>query len=72
MSFAIDLPPSMAERAVAYAQRRGTTVANLFGEYLSGLDIREDDTGANFFRLVDQADVHMPAGWKFNREECYA
>ena len=72
MSFAIDLPPAMAERAVVYAQKRGTTVANLFGEYLSGLDIREEDSSVNFFRLVDQADVRMPEGWKFHREECYA
>ena len=72
MSIAIDLPPAMIERAVAYAQKHGTTVSALFGEYLSGLDLRDNDSSANFFHLADLADVHMPSGWRFNREECYA
>ncbi len=75
MSITLSIPPAVVQEARAYAAENGTTMSRLIREYFINLVSAEkkesQSKGCRFLELADNADVRLPAGWRFNRDECY-
>ena len=75
MSITLSIPPAVAQEARAYAAENGTTMSRLIREYFINLVSADKDksksSGCRFLELADAADVRLPDGWRFNRDECY-
>lgn len=75
MSITLSIPPAVVQEARAYAAENGTTMSRLIREYFINLVSADKDesksSGCRFLELADAADVRLPDGWRFNRDECY-
>ena len=75
MSITLSIPPAVVQEARAYAAENGTTMSRMIREYFTGLVAQKSespDAGrCRFLELAQSANVHLPAGWRFNRDECY-
>ncbi len=75
MSITLSMPPDVVQAARAYAAENGTTMSRLIREYFINLVSAEKDEpqprGCRFLELADTAEVRLPEGWRFNRDECY-
>ena len=75
MSITLSIPPAVVQEARAYAAENGTTMSRMIREYFSRLVAPKPDDrdGGNcrFLELAQSANVHLPKGWRFNRNECY-
>ena len=75
MSITLSIPPAVVQEARAYAAENGTTMSRMIREYFARLVTPkpEDRDGGScrFLELAQSADVHLPKGWRFNRNECY-
>ena len=75
MSITLSIPPAVVQDARAYAAENGTTMSRLIREYFISLVSAEKDEpqskGCRFLELAETADVQLPNGWRFNRNECY-
>ena len=74
MSITLSIPPAVVQEARIYASENGTTMSHMIREYFIGLvnakNGNQDDGGCRFLELARRANVKMPKGWRFNREEC--
>ena len=75
MSITLSIPPAVVQEARAYAAENGTTMSRMIREYFSRLVMPKPDDrdGGNcrFLELAQSAHVHLPKGWRFDRNECY-
>ena len=75
MSITLSIPSAIVQEARAYAAENGTTMSRLIREYFIHLvSADKADTqarGCRFLELAESADVRLPKGWRFNRDECY-
>ena len=75
MSITLFIPPAIVQEARAYAAENGTTMSRLIREYFIHLvSADKADTkakGCRFLELAESADVRLPEGWRFSRDECY-
>ena len=74
MSITLSIPPSVVQSARVYAAENGTTMSRMIREYFLQLISRSNEqknAGCRFLEIADEANVRMPEGWTFNRDECY-
>ncbi len=75
MSITLSIPPAVVQEARAYAAENGTTMSRMIREYFSRLVTPKPDDRdvgrCRFLELAQSADVHLPKGWRFDRNECY-
>ena len=75
MSITLSIPPTVVQEARAYALENGTTMSRLIRDYFTNLlaprTEESDPVHCRFLELAESANVRLPKGWRFNRNECY-
>ena len=75
MSITLSIPPDVVQEVRTYAHEKGTTMTRLIRDYFINLVTvppEKDDVGScKFIDLAKSADVKLPEGWRFDRNECY-
>ena len=75
MSITLSIPPAVVQEVRAYAAENGTTMNRMIREYFTELlSPKQGERGGGncrFLELAKEANVRLPKGWRFNRDECY-
>ena len=75
MSITLSIPPAVVRDARAYASEKGTTMSRMIREYFIELVSPNSeechDGSCRFLDLAKRANVRLPKGWRFDRNECY-